>query len=501
MFLTFNRMGGFSRNNYRLPRLPATRAAGNAAIRRQFNRASGVRTPNVVNTRKGGRGSSSFFKQLAGDAALAALSAVNPTLGAAAGLASSVYGATRYFTSKSSGKKKAVGVDQAYYAGKFSKRKLTEPMITKCAKKGFAGTIEQGGSISDAHCVYIGHSTCATATMAFSGAIALLRAALSSIDLDVQSPDDNLPLTGTWTIRIQYVNPTDATAEVYTTTMSSANSLNQIGRTLAVEFARRANIAPIASGFRWKANSLTLTDGNGAIMLSRDLSKTTITFYGSSSLKVQNASHVVTTGDEDDNSADDVNNVPLVGKGYYGNGAGMYWRSRWYGTDGTSNAAAIAGHGTLLEAQYNFYGNAEHGLIAAKAGDALVLQEPPLKSHFANVTKTTGGQMIQPGMIKSSTLTTTKTLTFNKFWESLRITPVTEWTAGTLESNGTSQTKCTIGRYHTFALEKQLHSSTDNIVVRAEVNYKYGAFCTLKKHRVATHKVVIKNVNADLTTL
>lgn len=463
-------MGGFSRRRSYAPR-------ARLAVR-------GVRTPNPVNVRTGGRGGSSFYKNLAGEAAMAALGSINPSAAAAAGIASSIYGAVRSFQSNKSGRRKSVTYDTANYAGKFSKKKLKEPLMTKIARNGYTGVIEQGGQLSDAHCVWIGHASIAMWQYALSGAAAILRKAFQSIDLDIERAESALPVSGTWTVQIQYVNPTDMTTENYALNFTSADSLDSISGPVAIEMVRRANIAPIAAGFRWKAQELRLLDGNGAIMLKRDLTRSKITFFAISSLKVQNSSHVVTALDEDDNSADDVNNVPLIGKGYTGPGSGMY-------------AKFLPAASQQTEGQFNLHGDGDTGLIAAAAGAAREIQEPPLAAHFAKCKTATKGVLLQPGTIKSSTLSTKVTKPVNAYFSALKPV-VTAWTEAQIQGNGTQGTKCYLGKYHTFALEKQLNSSTDNINIRAEVNYKFGAMAQLTKARPVAHRVHLRTLKANL---
>lgn len=424
-------------------------------------------------------------------AAISALSNLSPAAGVAARVANTIYQARRMYTANKKGRApKFAAVDTGKYVGRFRKRRVKEGLLTKMAKNGVTGTIEQGGQLPDGNCVYIGHTTAATWTMAKAATLAVLRKLFQLTKLDIQRVDEPMPVAGTWVLQVQYVNPIDNSAEIYSQNITSGDSMEGLANTLAVEFAKRANASPIVSGYRWKAQNIQLVDGNGAPMARYDLYGAKITFFATSALKVQNSSFITNAGDEDDDNALNVNNVPLVGKGYYGIGAGMFWKGRQVGA--TPEVASAV--------NFDFTGNPQHGLIAAKAGVQTGLQEPPLAKLFQNV-KGCSGNMLQPGHIKKDIINYKCVKYFNKYFEDLRLVPVTEWSIVALNSNDTVDTRCYAGKFRVYALEKQIHSTTDSINVRAEVNYKYGAMVSLGPKRVATSSIEIKAPVTDLTSV
>jgi len=106
--------------------------------------------------------------------------------------------------------------------------------------------------------------------------------------------------------------------------------------------------------------------------------------YVKSTLKIQNRSVEVAGDDEDD-----VDNVPLYGRTYEGNGSGMDSRNP-----------------RVLAAAVDFYSHKSTGMINVIPGSSdMSLREPPLPNNFVGV-KDSQKFSLSPGKIKTSILET-----------------------------------------------------------------------------------------------
>lgn len=444
-----------------------------------------VRTPRTPRNRAVASGSSGIATKIATRAAMDALSNISPTVGNAVRAANTVYKTYRMFRPSKKGRSAKFGtLDVGTYAGRFKRGGLNESYYTQFAKYGVTGTIEQGGQLSDTHCVYIGHTTCAVRTMGLSAIQAMIRKLFQLAKLDVQKLIEAIPIVSPapWQIQITTVNPVTNELSSLTYNFTNTSTIVSLGEDVwGLMFD-----TIVKGGLKFK--EVQLIDGNGAPQARYDLYGAKITYFCSSALKVQNSSFISVAGQEDDDSALNVNNVPLVGKYYSGIGAGMYWRGN------ANNWTYAASKDPVSASTYDFNGEVNHGLIATKSGTSTELREPPVAKLFQNVKKT-AGQLLQPGNIKKDILNYKCTKYFNKFFEDLRlpsdtITPITKLA-----------TRCYAGKFSVIGLEKQIYSSNDNINVRAEVNYKYGCMINLGPRRPSTANVVVNAPVDDLSSL
>jgi len=169
------------------------------------------------------------------------------------------------------------------------------------------------------------------------------------------------------------------------------------------------------------------------------LDYTTIQCYVDATLKVQNRT-VAAVGDDEV----DVNNVPLDGKVYYGDGTGAQWKK---------NNTAIT-----------FYCDSESGLIRQDPGSTLYA--PPLPAEFDKTLKKFGSVSIAPGDIKVSHLTDYMTASFDNWMAGVKCT-----------GNGVTYfVKKHYGKYRFFVLERMIDVSQETptpIILVYEHNVKF----------------------------
>jgi len=173
-------------------------------------------------------------------------------------------------------------------------------------------------------------------------------------------------------------------------------------------------------------------------------------FTGKSTLKIQNRTINTTGGDEES-----VDNVPLYGRVYGGNGNGTEAKTQ---------------DNTFIVAAMSFRGDETHGAIA-KVPTERWYQEIPEPSMFTNVL-TVGKISLDPGQVKTSALSFDKSYALNKIYKSNFNTAVTH-------------PKCNFGKYRFMLLEKMINSSTpsatNSIKIAYEINNRFACYITTYK--------------------
>lgn len=295
------------------------------------------------------------------------------------------------------------------------------------SRKGVIGTFETGGIINDNQSVYIGHNTCPPNRLQFMILQALVKSLFNK--LGVYPTSTGLALTNTIsgdTFRIAYRANSDAgTGESYfdyvfvgATTPDTivANIINLTAwknATNTVEFLR-AEYFPDAANTDLPYCKLILTNAK-------------LVIASKSSLKIQNR----TVNETDEENRNEVDNVPLYGKSYYGTGNGAQYVNQ--------NMAVVP-----------FITHRLHGVLAKPSSDAS-LDEPPLPQHFTNVSKASKVKL-EPGQIKTSVLVTKVTLPFFKMAFSI---------FGDVSSGTVIYKKTNLGKFVFYGLERMIHAASE----------------------------------------
>jgi len=359
----------------------------------------------------------------------------------------------------------------ATYRGRFTNRRFPRQRAGTAAKgenyyatHGVTDTMEISGIVSDPNCVYLGHSSFSSTRLLESAIMSILRKLyIAGISIDFDS------ISGT----IDYANGSSAG---HTLTVDWRNRDGTAGDFVWSVPAGQSmyNIATGAVGAVFKGaceldrqlTRIKLSDnGTNITRASLDLTKTTIEYYAKSEMKIQNVTISNTASDE----ADDVNNVPLVGRNYE--------FKNWYPT---TNSAS---NSMLVNSVNQFL-----GLTLARSFELpIAFSEPPPSAVFTGCIKSEKTRL-QPGNIKSDWLIDRGSMSLDRFLQALDFED--QFTVLTRTR------KPKIGRHSMMALEKVISiSGTLPIKVFYEVNHFVGvaAKCGLSHAALGTTYTVYVN--------
>lgn len=197
-----------------------------------------------------------------------------------------------------------------------------------------------------------------------------------------------------------------------------------------------------------------------------------------STMKIQNRTINSAGNDE----TDDVDNVPLYGKSYEGNGNFMKYR-----TNSTFSAENVM---IGLNPNTSKIGNISINYAAFQTGKASnPLAEPPKPSQLINV-KRSGKCHLDPGEIKTSVLHHTIRMGLNTLLRKLFI--INETTEFTIRND------LKLGNYRIFALEKMLKIGTETATTQIKVAYEIDqkSHCTFSAPRTPVVNTVLQLTNS-----
>jgi len=352
----------------------------------------------------------------------------------------------------------------ASYRGRLTRRRFPRKRAGVAAKgenyfarHGITDTVEVSGTVSDADCVYIGHSSFSPHRLLEAAVSSLLRKMYrQAIGYDVSSVDEYIPYkngnSDGHSIHVWWRGSDGNVAHEY-----HSIPVNQSLQTLS--YSAIGNIFKRADESDYHLLRMSILDNETNLCRATlDLTKVTFDFMYKSELKIQNVSIANAASDE----ADDVNNVPLVGRNYE--------FKNWYpGTNGQGTGAVLASN--LLDAV-----NQETGVVLSRASNlpGFGWREPPPSKVFDGVVKSEKIR-IQPGTIKSDWLIGRGSMTLDKFLKGLRFDYIT----GTPAQQGAVRSRrVNIGRHSLVALEKVISiNGTLPIKVFYEVNHFMGISC------------------------
>jgi len=359
---------------------------------------------------------------------------------------------------------RTAGASTSKSAGKLKKARGKPDIFDKYARKGIILNLERGANIATTAAnpgsVLLAHSTCSRDQLFNAFGYAMSKLVASLLKRDVPT------MTG---FVLQY--PVNFRLEelviIYKTTPGGANARNVNTVTGTTTWQDLGNFfinlmtteLNNQSGFQFvkieyfQQQVSTTPPVQPSILFERNLDRCRIHYHTKSNMKIQNRT-VNTAGNDE---SDDVDNVPLYGK--------QYESSKNYFL-----------HNTI---RYVSDINGIYGQIAT--GELL---KPPqltaVKSAYA-----IAGVHLDPGQIKTSVLTWTKSFLINDLMRSLFIRGLETGNAYALS----------VGKSRWFLLEKMLQSvaTTDvnGIKVAYEVDTKFAAYVTCPKATVTTQMVSI----------
>jgi len=350
--------------------------------------------------------------------------------------------------------------------GKIRKlRKVRKTRARKLNKKGVDFTRETGGKVEAQDCVYLGHITAPIQDLKKQAAYALMKQLFLKAGEDVGSLD--LPMS--------HINSADKVNVVFSYTPESAMAIETYSfpgglgtNTLTalvdwfINAARGWNLNTVDTADQTEVYSIQFTPESigttGYTLLSPALlmmKQCRVHFDAKSALKMQNRTITSTGNDE----AFDVDNCPIYGMSYEGHGQGTRFIKRDQGG-----------------ARPAFVGHKENGtiLVTPSQDDAPV--EPPEPENFDKVTRE-GRIKLEPGEIKTSTLTWKTSMLFNEFWNKTTPNPAS-----------TNKVMKRMGKFRFFAIEKMIHFTNTNTAIRTayEINYDLSTHVTFRRSLQST---------------
>jgi len=380
---------------------------------------------------------------------------------------------------KRSGKRKSYsrsGASSSKSAGKFNKARGREGIMDKFVKKGVVLASERGGvmsttAVEQAQSFIIGHVTAGSdhvRSMCAYGLVKMIAQKLGRAVLDF----NQLALPGGGRIEnlgIQYYTAGNGKASFSADFTSTSTWQDIYSQVLGFFNNHNTDVSFYMTVLEWQYKSVATTPAVGTQTQFRlDLVKARVQMYTKSSLKVQNRT-INTAGNDEEG---DVDNVPMYGKQYEGNGNHIVY--------GNHLAGALYPSNDILRCNADL-------LIQEKATNAALpqLREPPPLSVLKNA-KTIAKAKLDPGEVKTSVLTWSQSALLNVV---LRKTTI---------SNNLSPlvTPQHIGKFRIFILEKMIQAvATDNIngmKLAYELDAKYAVICTAPKETTTT---MVININ------
>jgi len=252
----------------------------------------------------------------------------------------------------------------------------------KMAFRGLEYKKEGVQAIQDDNCVYIGHHSTPIDPFFRYTVYTIMKKLLNKkgIDLSDLNMLQGEQLKAGDTITFRYIQRPGLGPITITTNIAVGDTYLQLFDSMVNSLYSEMNNGLLGYSSKILDINYNTTDDR-VILVLVDASVSILT---KSALKMQNRSVAVAA----DNEADDVNNVPLIGKIYGGSGNALIFRSTW------ENPVIV--------------GNDTTGQMVRAAGTVDQLKEPPQGYSFHNCN-TVGKVRLQPGDIKTSVLTYKKT--------------------------------------------------------------------------------------------
>jgi hypothetical protein len=357
--------------------------------------------------------------------------------------------------------KKAVKfMTTGYSSGRF--RRASKKYAKKNWKKqkyGVSLNKETGKIYTAAECIFVGHSTCPAQTVREMMWRAIIkRLAIQAGRYDITDLSATLP-SGT-ICEVKWHNDGINTPEQNAGyTFGASNSLEDLADWCSSQF-RPFNDGENEQRF-WKFIRLrpsAVYNPDGIQEARINLYKCILHFDIKSSFKLQNRS--INSATWSNEEADNVDNVPLYGKSYEGRGSGAIIKN--------ANKTGLLGADIP-----NFMADYQHGYIE---GGATInnLREPPYASDFMYVRKS-GKVRMEPGAIKTSTLSSGGRTTFTELQQALGQTESVLYPGNVPEASKTIQR---LGVYRFFGLEKMIDAQASfPMTIATEHNLRMNCWC------------------------
>ena len=348
------------------------------------------------------------------------------------------------------------------YAGRFSTRKRGN-MFARYTKNGAVTTEEVGsvltGTVNTAP-LYVGHATHADSkNIQKLFFLVLVRALLEKAGLSITDFQEGV---GSYEIILNAVVQNEQAAPTNIVETTSGKTVETIASNLQATSKALWNTVGGQNVFYFisaEMNTVGLAANNHTVAMM-DLRDIRIQCLSKSDLKIQNRT-VATGTDEDTNTTENVANQPLYGKSYMGKGTGLYPKQSSL-LVGATPLNCTTQFGTVL--------------YATTAADVKYYGEPPLPTLFTPRPKYSNASL-EPGKIKTSVLIAKMSILQKDFWKALLVDNTTVLT---------DQRAVKYGKYHIFALEKNIcvSAADSQPTIGIECNQRMGMIFTkaVKQH-------------------
>jgi len=329
-----------------------------------------------------------------------------PYVGQAMAAYDAVQGVRSLFGGNKQTKNGGGNLYNAKSAGFFSGAANRYSNMDKHAKAGVVAKYEVGSLKSDSqnNVVYLAHSTAPVNRMMEAACGALLKKLYMLAKITVKSWDSLLADEQTYNQRVSlYYKPRDGSATVIQNFVVSYTT-----ETLALLTSQLTTFMFTLQGVNTPDqflkiqlyNNIGLTSSANILVASIDLTTAKFEFDIKSLLKIQNR----TINSAGNDTAEDVDNVPLYGKFYE------------YKTNGTTYQDYRESVGPSLIVTHPSFGVLATNVVVPGTGIQAtnMYKEVPLQSQLIGC-KSSGKAHIEPGEVKTSVINDSITIPFNKF--------------------------------------------------------------------------------------
>jgi len=345
--------------------------------------------------------------------------------------------------SPSNGKK-----SEGLAGGRLKTYKKRRNARAKILRDGYGLTHEYGKIYTGGDLVGVGHITHPATIIVRTLFFVVLKKLLNLSGYQLYKDSNIIPFVATDQIVVTYQLDENSSAAAYILTIGGtaftlATLVDNIAgnaRPYLVDTVNQTQISFISIAFKSSSN----VEMNPVAINMRDLM---VKMQIKSTLKIQNRTVNTVTNVE----SNDIDNAPVYGRIYGGTGTGSPYLS-------TSNASTIS-----------FYGDVTNGVIIPTNVNSV--GEPPVAEAFNKVTRT-GKLLLNPGIIKTSTLTHTRNMHFTDWFRLIA--------TGTGYTTDTPVSKA--GKFAFMLIEKMIDASpTQPLTIATEHNLEVNSSCSMRK--------------------
>jgi len=342
------------------------------------------------------------------------------------------------------GKSSYRGAPHSTSAGKLGVRRKSRKPKGWQSGKGVTMTLEQGGTASQSDIVYVGHITGPRVQVMYQAVGSMLKLLLTKMNIRVRELSAQMNEVKIFpgdVFSILYASdPSTTTINAFTFTVGATSTFDDCINSFVAAFAGTNLVS-------WSPRTFEYVPASSVSPQYASIAIESLMFHFNikSSLKIQNRS-VGETGDE---QSDEVDNVPLYGKSIGGSGTGV-----------------IAKFPQTTTSPANVVGDVTSGVIRNINIDNN--SKEPLSGYFFPKSSQEGKIHLDPGHIKTSTLTTRRNI-------SLQYLVKLYYAASAV------QAIVPFGKYRFFQVEKIMDAGGSvNLTVAFEHNLFMTCFATTK---------------------